>query len=165
MVLKFEDFINEAKKDKDSTINLLVKILTDKPLIELNSKTFPDEKGAYTLSGLKKYFKSKGFTSGDVDDAFYTIDNNKEYKNKYKIEYFNVKNYCYDQSYPYHYMGLSKSQADKLKDELTEKSKEMAKPEIEKKVALKKKAASKVVGKSVTKKKATIRSIERKIPK
>jgi len=159
-VLNFNNFIiNEAKKDKSVAIDLLIKILKEKPSIKLDSKTMPDEKYAYSLAGLKKYFREKGLTSQDVDDAFYNINNDKEYKSKYKLGYFGVKNQKSKLNTVYHYIDLSKEEANKLKEAINKESQEKIKPEIEKKVARKKSVEKEK--EKVTKK----RTIERKNPK
>jgi hypothetical protein len=141
MILNFDDFINEAKKNKDESIDLLLKFFKEKPSIKFDSKTFPDEKDIYTLAGIKKYFVENGLEKGDVDSALYTIRNNKEYK-QHKIEIAYAKNYHYDKQQPYLYMNLSKDQVDKAVEKLEAASKEMSKGEIEKREASKKKPAT-----------------------
>ena len=165
-VLKFGDFIVEAKKDKSAIIDLLIKVLKEKPLIKIDSKTMPDEKDAYSLAGLKKYFRENGHTSQDVDDAFYYLHNDKEYKKKYDIGYFGVKNQKSPLNTIYHYIDISKDEANKLKEKIKEESIQKSKPEVEKKAARKKKAVAekaKEVAKKETAKKS--RTIERKNPK
>lgn len=155
MILNFDDFVNEAKKDKDESIELLLKFFKEKPSIKFDSKSFPDEKDIYTLAGVKKYFRDKGFTNKDADDAIYHVRNNKEYK-QHKIEIAYAKNYHYDKQQPYLYMNLSKDQVDKAVEKLEAASKEMSKGEIEKREILKKKpAAKKATAKKATEKKPT----------
>lgn len=157
MVLKFGEFITEAKKDKGSSVEFLVKVLKDKPSIKMGD-TFPNEKGAYTASGLKKYFVENGFKKSDVDDALHALANDKQFKSKYKIEYFRCKNYYYNENYPYNYMDLSKEQVEDLKSKMEEESKGQAKPKIEQREATKKKSLA-------TKKAKEEKSVERKTAK
>jgi hypothetical protein len=155
MVLNFNDFINEAKKNKDESIELLLKFFKEKPSIKFDSKSFPDEKDIYTLAGIKKYFRDKGFDNKDVDDALYHIRTNKEYK-QHKVEISYAKNYHYDKQQPYLYMNLSKDQVDKAVEKLEAASKEMSKGEIEKRETVKKKpVAKKTTAKKTTEKKPT----------
>lgn len=161
-VLKFGDFITEAKKDKSGIIVLLIKVLKEKPTIKLDSKNLPDEKDAYSLAGLKKYFRENGHTSQDVDDAFYYLNNNKEYKNKHKIESFGVKNQNSKLNTVYYYLDLKKEDAEKLKNKIKEESIEKSKPAMEKKAARKKAVVGEKGKKEVAKK---TRSVERKVPK
>jgi len=172
MVLKYSQFINEAKKDKNAMVDLLVKMLKDKPKIEMG-KTFPSEKDAYTIAGIKKYFADHGMTKDNADDALYHIHNDKEFKDvKSKLKHFSAKNHYYNQSYPYHYMELTAEEVSKLKEKYESDSKEQAQPEIEKREASKKKSIDiekEKVDKKVEAKKAKAadpkdKTTERKVP-
>lgn len=159
MILKFIEFINEAKaKDKKVIIDLLFKLLEDKPKVKLDSKSYPDEKDAYSLAGIKNYFKEHGLTSGDADDAFYYLEQDKERKSK--VKHFGAKNFNYDQNVPYNYIGLTDDQVEKLKSRIEAESKELAKPEIEKREANKKRLA--VANKERETKKAEKKTTEKK---
>lgn len=159
MVLKFIEFINEAKaKDKKIIIDLLFKLLEDKPKIKLDSKTYPDEKDAYSLAGIKKYFKEHGLTSGDADDAFYYLEEDKE--SKAKVKHFVAKNFNYSQNVPYNYVGLTSTQVEKLKSKIEAESKELAKPEIEKREDNKKRLAA--INKERVNKKTEKKTTEKK---
>ena len=161
MILKYGDFITEAKaKDKGAIVDLLIKLLEEKPKVTLSGKTFPDEKDAYTLAGIKKYFRDHGFTSEDVDDAFYYLGQDKDKKSK--VKHFNAKNFHYDENYPYHYIGLTQAEVDKVKERIEKESQEMAKPEIEKRQAAKKKHVA--AAKEREAKKADKKTTERKTP-
>ena len=176
MVLKFGDFINEGKgKDKNALIALLFKLLQDKPEIKSGS-TFPNEKGAYSMSGIKKYFIENGYTREDADDALYQVGQDKDAKAK--LKHFSVKNHYYNESYPYHYMDLSSTEVAKLKAKLEEESMEQSKPKLASREALKKKQAEVTkkapakkapakapVDKTIEKKPAKDKTIERKAPK
>ena len=117
MILKYGDFITEAKaKDKGAIVDLLIKILEEKPKVTLSGKTFPDEKDAYTLAGIKKYFKEHGLSPEDVDDAFYYLAQDKTKKDK--VKHFTAKNFHYDERYPYHYIGLSSTEVEKVKERI-----------------------------------------------
>lgn len=168
MVLKYSQFINEAKKDKNAMVDLLVKMLKDKPKIEMG-KTFPSEKDAYTIAGIKKYFEQHGMTKDNADDALYYISNDKEFKDvKSKLKHFSVKNHYYNESYPYHYMDLTAEEISKLKEKYEEESKEQSKPEMEKREANKKKLMSiekeKMAKKAEAKKTSKDKTTERKAP-
>lgn len=114
MILKYGDFITEAKaKDKGAIVDLLIKLLEEKPKVTLSGKTFPDEKDAYTLAGIKKYFRDHGFTSEDADDAFYYLGQDKTKKDK--VKHFRAKNFHYDENYPYHYVDLTAAEVEKVK--------------------------------------------------
>jgi len=161
MVLKYSQFINEAKKDKNALVDLLVKMLKDKPKIEMG-KTFPPEKDAYTLSGIKKYFTDHGMTKDNADDALYYIANDSEFKDiKSKLKHFSAKNHHYNESYPYYYMDLT--DVSKLKDKIEAESKELAKPEVEKRETTKKKLIASA--KETEAKKPVTKTTERKTTK
>ena len=159
MVLKYSQFINEAKKDKNALVELLVKILKDKPKIEMG-KTFPTEKDAYTIAGIKKYFAEHGMTKDNADDALYYISNDKEFKDvKSKLKHFSAKNSHYNENYPYHYMDLNEDEVQKVKQTIEKESAEQAKPEIEKRELSKKRHLATAKEKEVkkTEKKTTER--------
>lgn len=165
-VLKFGDFIVESKKDKSVIVDLLIKVLKEKPLIKIDSKTMPDEKGAYSLAGLKKYFRENGHTSQDVDDAFYCINNDKEYKKKYDIEYFGVRSQKSTLNTIYHYIDIPKDDVNKLKEKIKEEVALKSKPEDERVATMRKKAMgekAKELAKKENAKKS--RTTERKNPK
>ena len=140
MVLKYSQFVNEAKKDKNAMVDLLVKILKDKPKIELGKSV---EKDAYTIAGIKKYFDEHGMTKDNADDAMYAISNDKEFKDvKAQLKYFSAKNFGHNTSYPYHYIGLTAEEVTKVKEKIESSSKESSKEEIEKREVVKKKAVA-----------------------
>ena len=169
MVLKYSQFINEAKKDKNAMVDLLVKMLKDKPKIEM-SKTSPSEKDAYTIAGIKKYFEEHGMTKQNADDALYHVANDKEFREiKSTIKHFSAKNYNHDRTYPYHYIDLTTEEVSKLKEKIETESREQAKPELEKRDMVKKKVAGvakeKEAKKAEAKKaKADDKTTERKKP-
>ena len=111
MIKKFDEFIYESKKDKESLLALLVKLLTEKPEIKLGSDKYPDEKGAYSLSGIKKYFKDNDKTGSDADEALYQIKNNRTYT----INSLSAKNYSFNESVPYFYMNLDSNKVKIIK--------------------------------------------------
>lgn len=139
-VLKFSDFLTEAKKhEKSVLISTLIKFLTDKPEVKFNSKTYPDEKGAYSLAGIKKHFKSLGMTDAEADDAMHHAKNDKEVKKQSKIESFSIKNYSHKVDVVYYFIGLSDKEVMDIKELYKKESMNRAKPEIEKKAQLTKK--------------------------
>lgn len=127
MILRYNEFLNEAKKAKGLSIDLLVKLFKDKPVVKLNSKSFPDQKDIYSTAGIKKYFNENGFTSTDADDAIYSISN-APYKSKYKVDHVNVRNHHFDENYPHMYMDMTEEEVKKAKDDLEKKSADMSKP-------------------------------------
>jgi len=141
-ILKFSEFIKEAKevqnkKDtkKDKGVELLKKLLKSKTLIASN-ENWPEEKGIYSFAGIKKYFKDNGLTNNDADQAINSLQNERGGE----LKSIRVKNYYYDESYPYLYISLSKVEAEEAKKKMENWSKEKSKPEIEKKKELAKKA-------------------------
>lgn len=140
MVLKFFDFITEAKKNEKSVlISSLIKFLNDKPEVKLNSKAYPDEKGAYSLAGIKKHFKSLGMSDSEADDAMHYAKNDKEVKKQTKIESFSIKNFSHKVDVVYYFIGLSDTEVEKIKESYRKDSMDKAKPEIEKKAQIAKK--------------------------
>jgi hypothetical protein len=140
-VLKFEEFIKEAKEaqdkvesKKDKSVELLTKLLKSKTKIEMSDK-WPTEQGIYSLSGVKRYFKDNGLTNNDADQAVNKLQGDK----KSGIKSVKVKNFHYGETYPYFYISLSDSEATEAKKKMEDWSKEQAKPEIEKKKELSKK--------------------------
>ena len=164
-VLKFNQFVNEAKADKNTSIDLLIKLLKEKPEIKMGN-TFPDEKGAYSIAGIKKYFKENGLSTEDADDILYRLHNEKEFKAKYKTSSFNAKNYYYDGNYPYRYMDLTDEEVSKIKAKLESESKEQAKPKIQQRIDVKKKSENTKKAKEEAKELGKAkRSVERATPK
>lgn len=140
MVLKFFDFITEAKKNEKSVlISALIKFLTDKPEIRLNSKAYPDEKGAYSLAGIKKHFKSLGMSDSEADDAMHYVRTDREAKKQAKVDSFSIKNPSHQINVVYYFIGLSDSEVEKIKESYKKDSIAKAKPEIDKKAQITKK--------------------------
>ena len=73
-----------------------------------------------------------------------------------------AKNFNYDQNVPYNYIGLTADQVEKVKSRIEAESKELAKPEIEKREANKKRLAA--ANKERAAKKAEKKTTERKTP-
>jgi hypothetical protein len=141
-IMKFGEFIKEAKEaqskgetKKDKSIELLTKLLKSKTKIEMGDK-WPTEQGIYSLAGIKRYFKDNGLTNNDADQAVNKLQADK----KSEIKSVSVKNHHYGDTYPYFYISLSKSEADEAKKKMEDWSKEVAKPEIEKKKEMAKRA-------------------------
>jgi hypothetical protein len=128
MIKKFDEFTFESKstKNKEDNALLLIKLLNDKPTVKLPSR---NEKGAYSLAGAKKYFRDNGKTNDQCDDAFYNLRKDKSNK----MEVVSVKDHKYNESIPFYYMGLSKSEASSLKEDYEKDSLDKNKGHIEKK--------------------------------
>jgi hypothetical protein len=155
MILKFTDFINEARKSKKEITDLLGELFSKKPAVKVSDKT---QKGIYSLAGIIQYFKDNGMSSQNATDALYHFD--KEFEKREKGELNKtaddkndkeltktIKNVSVDDSklckkYPYYYVDLTKEQADKIKSELEEDSKEKAAPELAKRAEMRKKSAA-----------------------
>jgi len=159
MVLKYSQFINEAKKDKTASVELLIKLLTEKPSVKTESGT---QKDAYSLEGIKKYFNENGLTNSDADEAMYQIHNLKEYKSKYKKETFDIKSFRLNKTIPFHHIGLTDKRVAEIKEKTEKQSKELAKPELEKREATKKRLLT--AAKEKEDKKAERKTTERKTP-
>lgn len=126
MIKKFDDFIFEAKSKKEDNTSLLLRLFNDKPTVKTSSK---DEKGAYSLSGIKKFFRDNGKTNGQADDAFYQLSNEKSSK----INSISVKDYKFDENLPHFYIGLGKEEVSKIKEDYEKGGLENNKETIEKK--------------------------------
>lgn len=145
MIKKYFDFVNEAKKapgeKKEKATELvaeIIKMLNACPTVEMTND-WPNEKHAYTLAGIKKYMKTKGFTTTEVDDAMTKIANDKTND----VKNVKVEVAKYNEEYPYYfiekdmdkyaiveyYEGLQKD----LKDKMSAKKAEIAKAHAGKK--------------------------------
>jgi len=155
MILKFTDFINEARKSKKEITDLLGELFSKKPAVKVSDKT---QKGIYSLAGIIQYFKDNGMSSQNATDALYHFDKefaklekgelNKTADDKNDKELTKtIKNVSVEDSklgkkYPYYYVDLTKEQADKIKSELEKDSKEKAAPELAKRAEMRKKSAA-----------------------
>ena len=155
MILKFTDFINEARKSKKEITDVLGELFSKKPAVKVSDKT---QKGIYSLAGIIQYFKDNGMSSQNATDALYHFD--KEFAKREKEELNKttddkndkkltkkIKNVCVEDSklgkkYPYYYVDLTKEQADEIKSELEKDSKEKAAPELAKRAEIRKKSAA-----------------------
>ena len=81
MVLRFSDFINEARKDKETLVDTLIKLLNNKPSVKTSKVTYKD---VYSMSAIIQYFKDNNMSNQNATDALHTIQNSKEYKSKLK---------------------------------------------------------------------------------
>ena len=153
-VKKYFQFINEAKKD-DAKEEIL-KMLEDKPTVKMSNDNWPTEKGIYSQAGMIRFLKDK-YTNHQVLGGLHDIKNDK----KSGLKHVMVKNYYYNESYPYYYIGLTEEEANKIKESYEEKNEVVNKDAIEKrkeskkanakKVAEKKKPAKKVPAKKAKK--------------
>jgi hypothetical protein len=137
MILKFYEFINEARKDKATLMDTLVKLLTDKPTVKTKSM---DHKDIYSMSAITQYFKDNGMTNQNATDALYSIQNDRELKSKLKN--ISVKDFKNNVSNPYYYMDLAESKAISAKKKIEEISKKEAEPQLAKKAEVKKRVAA-----------------------
>jgi hypothetical protein len=133
-VLKYEKFL-ESKKD--DLVELLTKLFTDKPLVKTKSEFYPDEKGAYSLSGIKNYFVSKGKSKDGAEQAVFTLKNDK----KVDLKHFELNNPLYGKN-PYYYMDMTNEEADKIKSDYSTEVKKLTKSEVDKLKDLKSKAVA-----------------------
>ena len=116
MVKRFFEFISEAKKDKNASLDLLKTLFSEKPKIEA-SGNFPSQQGMYTLSAMKIYFNQNGKSNAEADDAFHEMQNSK------LIKSISCKNYYYNKNFPYFYTDLTKEEVAKLKSKIEMESK------------------------------------------
>ena len=104
---------------KIDNTKLLLELLTDKKLVSFEgSTTFPSEEKLYTISGMKRFFRSNKLTNDKVDESLYIIQNDKDIK----LESVKVFNHSYNETFPYFYIGLDKEEVTKLAEELEKKS-------------------------------------------
>ncbi len=136
MVQKYTEFINEAKKD-DAKAEI-IKMLDSKPTITMSSDKWPTEKGIYSQSAIIKFLKGK-FTTDQVLGGLNDLNNDK----KSDLKNIKVKNYYYNETYPYYFMGLTEDEAKKAKESYEEKNEVTNKGAIDKKKAVTKMAAKK----------------------
>ena len=156
MILKFTEFINEARKSKKEITDVLGELFSKKPAVKVSDKT---QKGIYSLAGIIQYFKDNGMSSQNATDALYHFDKEfakreKEELNKTtddknakeeltkKIKNVSVEDSKLGKKYPYYYVDLTKEEADKIKSELEKDSKEKAAPELAKRAEMRKKSAA-----------------------
>lgn len=117
IVFNFDDFsMNEAKiKELSQGAKDILKMLENKPSVKMN--VFEDEKGAYTVSGIKTYLSDK-YTSAKIDQFIHELQNDKSVK----LKTISIKNYKYNEYYPYYYIG--DFDAKEYKTKLEKNSKE-----------------------------------------
>ena len=163
-IQKYSDFIlNEAKVNKEEVISDLTKMFKEKPNVEITS--FPNEKGMYSLSGMKKYLSDK-YTAAQVDDAHNSIMNDKK---KNGVKSVRIKIEKWNQLVPYWYMDLTTEEVNKLKEKYQNEEREKNKKEIDKSQSRRKeqKAADEAkieVKKEVAAKKSAARKVSKKSP-
>jgi hypothetical protein len=133
-------------------------MLKNKPTVTKLSSKWPTEKGIYSQSGMIAYLKPLGYNEDAVLSALNMIQNDK----KSEVEYIKVKNFVYKESYPYYYIGLSKEEASKIKEEYEEKNDVSNKSEPKKAVAAKKEVTKKVAKKAVAGKGAVKKVVAKK---
>lgn len=142
MMKKYVEFITESKKD--DCVDALKKMLKSKPKVTDRGKStdkyddysgrYPDVKGIYPMSAMKKYLKDKGFTTSNVDAALNVLQNDKEYD----LKTIKVKNFFGNETVPHFYSDLSETEAKDIKKGLEQKSKEMNEDMIKKRAEQKK---------------------------
>jgi hypothetical protein len=149
-IFKFEDFsLNEAKSDKELSKGAkdIIKMLEGKPSVKMD--TFENEKGAYTLSGIKTHLNDK-YTSAKIDQFIHEIQNSK----KVNLKNIRIKNYKYNEYYPYYYIG--DFDAKEYKTELEKNSKDRyAEETLSRNELIKKKQQHEVELKAKKKKRST----------
>lgn len=108
-IINFTDFlILEAKVEKDEIKKAILDMLKDKPTIEPSSKSWPTQKGIYLQGSIVKHLSK--YSSTSVLNTLTDLSAKKE------VDNVSVKNITYKHSYPYYYIGLSKEEANKIKD-------------------------------------------------
>jgi hypothetical protein len=139
MILKFTDFINEARKSKKEITDALGELFSKKKAVKVSDKT---QKGIYSLAGIIQYFKDNEMSSQNATDALHAYNNDKELKDT--IKNVSVEDSKLGKKYPYYYAikHVTKEEADKIKSELEKDSKEKAAPELAKRAEMRKKSAA-----------------------
>jgi predicted MPP superfamily phosphohydrolase len=160
-IQKCSDFINEARVSKDQVVADLLTMLKEKPNVEMTK--LANERGIYSLSGMKSYLSKYNSTS--VGNALQDLQNDK----KSGLKTISVKVSVWNEMVPYWYIGLTEDKAKKLKEQYEEEELNKNKKSVDKQVATKKanKAtadARKTVKKTVTKK-AAKKTATKKAPK
>lgn len=91
--------------------NDIIQMLQNKPEVKKSNDFWPTETGIYSISGIKSYMKSKGYSSDLTDQGINHLVNDS----KIKLECINVKNKKYNEYYPYYFMDLKLEEAVLLK--------------------------------------------------
>jgi len=155
MILKFTDFINEARKSKKEITDALGELFSKKKAVKVSDKT---QKGIYSLAGIIQYFKDNEMSSQNATDALHAYQNDKELNKT--LKYVSVKDFKSGRSNPYYYIDLTKEEADKIKSDLEKDGKEKAAPELAKKAEIRKKSVA--LSKEKKEKKPTTKTSTRK---
>jgi hypothetical protein len=137
MILKFTDFINEARKSKKEITDALGELFSKKKAVKVSDKT---QKGIYSLAGIIQYFKDNEMSSQNATDALHAYQNDKELNKA--LKYVSVKDFKSGRSNPYYYIDLTKEESDKIKSDLEKDGKEKAAPELAKKAEIRKKSVA-----------------------
>lgn len=153
-IQKCSDFINEARVSKDQVVSDLTAMFKEKPNVEMTK--LANERGIYSLSGMKKYLSKYNPTS--VGNALQELQNDK----KSGLKVISVKVSVWNEMTPYWYIGLTEEKAKKLKDEYEEEESNKNKTTVDKKVATKKAAKVASDNKRVAKKAAPKKKAARK---
>lgn len=115
-IINCTDFINEARVSKDDVVAALLDMFKSKPLVKMEKH--PDEKGMYSIGGMKKYLSD--YKPMTVSNALFAIKDDK----KVKLESIYVSHEWSKDRVPYWYIGLSKEEATKLKENYEKQGKE-----------------------------------------
>jgi len=157
-IIKCSEFITEAKaSSKKDCIEDLLKMFDSKPLVKMD--TTPDEKGMYSLAGMKKHLLDK-YKSSEVDNAWHDIQNNKEHKSSIGNVYVNIS--IWKEKLPYWYMNLTKVEADKLVTKYEKDEKEKNSEKIKKTSAKLASVKASSKDKGVERKEVGSKGVERK---
>lgn len=148
-IKKYSDFIlNEARVAKDEVKEALIDMLKKKPKVEMT--TLPDEKGIYSLAGLKSHLGEK-YNNTAIGNALIDLQNDKKSGLGVVSAYISV----WKKKVPYWYIGLTEAEAKKIatqyEKEEAEKNKKQVTKQAEKTKPAAKKAAKKTAAPKVTK--------------
>ena len=163
-VKKYSEFVNEAAKtnksdkaekaekvDKSVILEELLDLFTKKPLVKMD--TLPDEKGAYSIAGMKQYLNK--YKTIDVDSAFHKIISDKKTN---PLKTFRAKVKAWGKTIPYWYKDLTEDQVEKTiakyEKEEGEKNKATIEKQAKRKISLPEKKVSKGSEKAPAKKTA-----------
>jgi hypothetical protein len=141
-IRNFSMFEADKKEKKEDPVEQeILKMLSKQPKVksrgnvESKEVNFPDEKGLYSRAGIKTYLEDK-FTNLKIDVGIDKAANNDN------IKTIRVKNYEYNETYPYYYDNdkISSDEVKKIKKQYEDWSKEQAADSIEKRKELKEKS-------------------------
>jgi phage regulator Rha-like protein len=153
-IKKFDEFIINEAKSADCSEDIL-KFFEEKPHVNVDSEKWPNEKDAYSLHGLKTYFKGK-FSNKDIDSALHKLLNAK---GKSGLKVISFKNPLYKNDWVVlWYLDITEEKVEKLKEKYIDAFDKISQPEVERKQKSKEAAKKTVEEKARVRKEARVKS-------